>query len=612
MDFKNYLEQQQLTEALKPRHENMADRMKGNGHPYYRDKFLEQHPEAKKAFENSAYTEGRQYRARFPVTLTETSGSPHEDVMEFLAHHGYKTTPENYLKGITNKTIKVGGEKYGIPEQEKVVQHRIGGVLEKHSAPESIKNAFTTDKFRTGAKTNDFDIVVSGHHHDVFGMSTGRGWTSCADAEKTGSAPAFEKMEGEINNHTHVAYLLPRGGNVDTQAMARIAYKHHKGIVSGHETLIPENKVYGSSPPAFQTKANEIMGHLFPKKEGEVYMKNTSVYDDGSGPFHGTANIKPEHIDKIWKGLGRSDRDQMVKRRLVEHIDPSHKYQSTYLNKVSKHIKKLQDASKVSFVATAHANSDLIHVIDPDHAYNISENKHVRTAIEEGAKKFNLHSNDDLAAYELGRLSSINHTSDDLRRGVRSNMKSPKTVEDWVRHSHIKNSGYKLFHTDHIPVNDDHEMGRYGFDTVVHHLANTGQLNHDHFHNAYMSFTKEGLKRGKRKGNLYDHAVEMEASGIPGMSKVVEGVAHRLVERSKESGFFGRHTFKEPNHDKLAQALYHTKPQNRERLAEAMNVGMTAKEIMTVGKNGIAKIREQRNYLKKLLEQATRENANAQ
>jgi hypothetical protein len=112
--------------------------------------------------------------------------------------------------------------------REKVVAHRIGKVLDEHGAPANIKKSFVQDTFRTGAKTGEYDAILTAHHHDIAGGSTDRGWISCANIRTNeprdkfkGNGPAAKKMSEEINNMTHHMYLVPRGGNVDTDAIAR-------------------------------------------------------------------------------------------------------------------------------------------------------------------------------------------------------------------------------------------------------------------------------------------------------------------------------------------------------------------------------------------------------
>lgn len=352
MNFKEYRQKikpevKQLDEELTPNEKAKADRMRESGRDYYLEDFHSSHPEAQKVFQEQRGD--KPFSARIPIELTESSGAPHTKVTDFLSSKGHVVPHEMYRKGLIPVHTRVGNPEQGIPYREKVVDTRISKVLEQHNAPEDVVKAYTNDPFRKGAKSTQYDAILTAHHHDIVGASTGRGWLSCANIRKgvgekfDGNGPAAKKMEGEVNNMTHHIYLVPRGGNVDTDAVARASYKLHTGVSTNHKTLIPDNKVYGDAPADFLPKANEIVGKLFHKHDDEIYKKHDDVYSDNGKPFHIPAIVKPEAVDAAFKTVSK-DKDEFKKARVIGLVNPDHKYKSTILNTAAKSFRGIREA----------------------------------------------------------------------------------------------------------------------------------------------------------------------------------------------------------------------------------------------------------------------------
>lgn len=584
-----------ITEELLPKEKVDVQRRTESGHGWYRQKFLEQHPKALDAFRNSP--DEKQWTHRVPVSFTEQSSVPHPDVVQFLKDKGYKTSTSSYKDGLVHTMTTVGDPEKGIPLREKEVAHKIGGVLEKHGAPSEIKDAYTNDSFRAGAKTKDYDIVLSGHPDDIYGGSTGRGWTSCAQMRKDEpgyGGIASKSMTGEINNHTHMAYLVPRGGSVDNNAVARLSFKHHVGMSTGHETLLPEDRVYGSAPDGFVNKAKEIVSGLFERKPDELYKKNDDVYNDNGKKFaFGDGVVKPEHLDMAWKGTPAKDVQQ--RRALYGHIDPTQKYKSKGLNDIAKELANVQHhVTHGSFNDVVDATRRAGTNIEGEGQYRVlhSDNHPLKDVLKEGAKKFDMNNEDHVKA-----LTGIGRYADDISRSlansVSQNLGHATTVDHYMALSKLNDNGiYQNYNSKYkIPISDKHTMGRYPLDAIVGKLAETGALNHESFSRAFLS-TKD---HNSRSGNVYDHAVHYENKGVPGMSKVTDELAKKLDHNSSFHMGMNQSWAGE-----MAKSFNNMKPSTRTRIASA--IGVNHVKVMRDGKDAIKEHDDLMNHLREKAE----------
>lgn len=273
-----------------------------------RDVFLSQHPVAAKMFAKGG--EKRDWQIRYPVKFSSAGNlQPDSKVATFLRRElKCRVDLEDYTKGVCRRKTMVGDESRGIPMKEKEIVISIGKLLDREEAPDHIKKAFMNDPFRKSSGTVDYDIIITGHPIDIYGGSTGRGWTSCMNVGdktfkdddnehherlvdtnlspqsshhfETDNAASFIKQD--INHQHHMAYLVPRGGDIDHDAIARTSYKLHSSLTGGRKTtLLPENTVYGDPPEGFLKKANEIMGELFAVEDG-IFAITTNAYCDSS------------------------------------------------------------------------------------------------------------------------------------------------------------------------------------------------------------------------------------------------------------------------------------------------------------------------------------------
>jgi hypothetical protein len=181
----------------------------------------------------------------------------------------------------------VGVDK-SIPKEIKI---SIGKYLAQYN--KEMKKIFDSSHQST---TTAFDIIITGHPIDVYGMSTGRGWASCQSLNSKqfvddnshmdilDKNPGWENVvsnainiKNEIINQTHMAYLIKRGGDIDHDAIARIALKPHKKLGTSDVTLISDGIIYGTAPKQFIDKVNEISEELFKIEDG-IYQLNDQCY----------------------------------------------------------------------------------------------------------------------------------------------------------------------------------------------------------------------------------------------------------------------------------------------------------------------------------------------
>lgn len=595
-----------LLEELKPREEDEADRMRESGHSFYRDKFLSQHPKAESAFRNSS--ESVKYRARFSAPLEEKSSEPHGDVVSFLQSHGYHHTKEDYKAGVANETKMVGDPERGIPLREKVVQHKIGGLLEKHNASDEIKKAFVNDTFRTGAKTKDWDLILTGNHRDIYGGSTGRGWTSCAQmrrGENGYNGPASKHTKDEINGHTHMVYLVPKGGNVDTDAVARMSFKHHTGLLTGHQTLLPEDRVYGSPPKGFEDAARKVVSDHFDVRDDEIYKKNDSVYNDNGRAFSVKAsNLTADQVDLAWKSIDK--KNSQAKGAIFKMVSPDQKYKAKTLNDFAKGISSIRKAADESdttgdFGKVVRTVKDSPNWVPDDVKYHAAENPHLKSALEHAASKFDVSKESHVAPIlGISRYGNA-HITDEFRWKISTaiNNRGAKNFDEWNSMRMMKETGSVSFPSNQVPIAHDHEMGPYPMDHLVKQASDAGVLHTHHGENADRLFSSMYIsslnaKKGKKRtGNMYDQAVHYENEGVSGMSQIVDSIANRI----KEKPYVGYNTGLNTT-EHLAARLHNMKPATRQRMASAW--GMDHKQIMKEGRAGVKYMKDQEERVKAL------------
>jgi hypothetical protein len=457
--------------------------------------------------------------------------NPSFTVKEFLQTHGYHIKDiQAYREGIAHKQITTGNPDKGIPYRTKLQPKKIGAILEQHNAPERVRHAYTHDEVRIGAGQKDYDLVISNHPHDVYGMSTGRSWTSCTDMTTKGVGT--NHMPAEINHNTHVAYLVNPGASHDTNAIARIDFKEHTALTepnnngnAKHQTLIAENRVYGTAPTDFRATAIKEMSKMFPIKH-DIYMKNGDVYNDSGAVFHMPEdNIKPEMLDAAWKMTEAKN-----KARLYSYVGLEGKYKSKKLREVQNSLKELMKPHSGDFVEDMSRIKAVHYGLDKDQqVHGLEYNKAVKTTdienhIAQMMHNFNPH--DSTHSIEL-RATSYHHP---LRHVIYSalqktipavsDVESFKTAHEM--HKILGNRG-----TEKLDVAPNHTLGSNPMMT----LGKAGALKDvDDFRKAYYTFSKT------TNDNLYATAYHMNEEGIPNADKFLTHAEHEFTRTNTGDG----------------------------------------------------------------------------
>lgn len=529
-----------LVEALTPEMERKAERMSESGRDYYLTNFINTHaaPGTLQKFQYDKDTSKKVIR--IPIKLNQDKPDPSHTVQNFLKEKGYLIKDiASYRAGLAHKEVVTGNPEKGIPYRTKMQPYKIGGLLSEHNAPNHVVHAYTHDPVRVGGKNQDFDLVITNHPHDVYGMSTGRGWTSCAQMEKGKdhfNGLAAQKMPEEINNFTHVAYLTPRGGNYDTNAIARLAFKHHTAInlkadtnegqhAPNHQTLISEGTVYGQAPTDFRSVAEHEMGKLFPIKK-DVYIKNPNVYNDNGKTLHVPEgiNVAPEHLDAAWKTVPKD-----VKTNLYRYVGVDGKYKSKKLRDVQSALKNILQEPTGNFLEDFDRVKHSTLGLDKEQkSGGIEDNMNVdrsvmQNSINKVMSSFDLDNPDHTMA--LRTVSYDHPLRHNIFEGITNAIPTIKTAQDFDKANKI----HKLVgnrESERFDVAHDHSLG----DDPIKALGKAGVLRDaNDYRKAYYTFHEKSAV----KGNWYDHAYRLAQDNVPNAHLAAQEALNDLDKISK-------------------------------------------------------------------------------
>ena len=372
-----------------------------------RDLFLGQHPEAQAMFAKGG--EKREYQVRFKNALTGVVAKPTDysirifkEIAELVDRVPGAITSQKEVREMVNagnftmnevgpiidtirakqeahvilskphvqedykKGLIVIGKKFknsdGI-ETIKPVTFSIGKLLRMNGASPDLIHRFTVDPFRSG-KGESFDIIVTGHPIDIYGASTGRGWTSCANlkdktdeieqgdddhGDKYGYEPdnAAAHIGHDIHQHVHIAYLVPSGGDIDHDAVARVTFKPHTKMGGIKTTLISENRVYGNAPTGFLQRANEIVGSMF-KIESGFYVQHKDTYVDDE-PLKTIGDVKVDgemfkDLSMEYNEIDDDDRKDDFIKKIVGYVEALNQHDFEFaLNQITSRFQNALD-----------------------------------------------------------------------------------------------------------------------------------------------------------------------------------------------------------------------------------------------------------------------------
>lgn len=575
-----------LFEELNWDEKSRVDRMLGSGHSYYQQSFLSQHPKAQAEFDRQSKTEGRG-RIRIPVEFETSDLNPNEEVKRHLSDNGWMTHKEGYIAGLTYKHIQTSGDpSKGIQPSTKKVEKRIGSVLDEIKAPDRIKKLYMKDPARASSKTTSYDMILTNHPYDVAGMSTDRGWISCSnirrndprDTRHRGNGPGAKLMAEELNNHTHVAYLVPRGGDIDKDAVGRLAFKHYKDAVTGHSTLFPEGTSYGTTPNGFKKRATAEVRNLFDAKPNTLYLKNRDVYQDGGHSIVSDGTPSVESVDAAWKSIGKPDKDNPMHANLISNIEPNIKYASTKLRKLSK---LMGDIHRHLDSGNVDAAMESMHDYSSEH----SDLDKLRLVTSDPDTNFRKMHDRLVDSFDVSK-HSWRYGSGEIMGGILTRAKSRfytkpvRTVDEVVnriRGQH--NLGDRFSYSNKMVIPEDHKLGADPIKKITEGLSSAGLLNHDSYQHTFHSIPSG---HQKTRGNFYDHAVRLMHAGVDGMESVVNDIAADMHEKltGERTGWRGMDTIG------VASVLHHSKPETRRILADRL--GKTVDEIIKPHKKELA------------------------
>ncbi len=225
-------------------------------------------PKGDHSWSNHAFPEGGE-RTHVPLEFPNHKSEHQSKVEDHLKSHGIHV--HDYIGGF-------GTDKHGR-------QVAIGKALVKTKAEPHLVNGFANDPARQQLKAfKDYHVVVSKHPHDVAGMtSKGHSWAneSCMNFSN-GQLKGY--LKADVEEGTHVAYLVHKDDHNIEKPLARIALKPHHNIDSDDTILRPEHRTYGNAPDAFSHTVNRWVNKHFPGKEDGIYKKDDRLYNDsGSG-----------------------------------------------------------------------------------------------------------------------------------------------------------------------------------------------------------------------------------------------------------------------------------------------------------------------------------------
>lgn len=233
-------------------------------------------PRARNEFSDHAFGGRDNKRIAIPLDHGAHRAEPPKDIKDHLESHGY--TIHDYRGGTAL-------DKHGR-------ETKIGKALVKTAAPKEMLDRFNADPNRRAKSDSSMKVIISRHHHDVAGMSTNRGWTSCMNMDGGSNK---EYLKHDLFHGTHVAYLVHNHDDEVKNPVARIALKPFISE-NGHKILRPESRAYGTAGDSFHSTVREWSEKHFPTVD-DVYQKHKDLYDDSDEGV--VANTHPEAVKRI-------------------------------------------------------------------------------------------------------------------------------------------------------------------------------------------------------------------------------------------------------------------------------------------------------------------------
>ena len=455
-----------LKEELTPMQKSVVDNYKRGGYQ----------------FTDKIFGGKNQHRLYIPLQSQQSDPVPPQSVKDHVESLGFNI--HDYKNGLAK-------DKHGRDV-------RIGRILShpKNGNPSALKE-FNDDQAKRGSKKDDDHVVcITRHPHDVAGMSTNRGWTSCMDLER-GSNKHYLKTD--IAHGTHVAYLIHKDDPEIKNPIARIALKKHvpekqysplRGyykLPASTHVLRPEERQYGTGNDAFAHTVRKWTEDNMPMK-APVYEKHENLYNDDSNeivlsnlPEHAEAQINhPYHAVKM--AVIKRDRepemhmmlDKIDKQKSSDHLYRLSDVANSRHKSVGDRLLAMPEVEKYPRIlhriaAQGHMEhlDKIVHRYnDPDAVVEVLKHghmKHVDAAIENFSKLHNRNIAEPVHVRPLQFLAR--------------NTKNPEVAEKVLNAVHPTND--TPYHKDvlsSVLANDN--LPRDYYMSKVGHVFSSGMINH--------------------------------------------------------------------------------------------------------------------------------------
>lgn len=365
-----------------------------------------------------------------------------KQVATILHSKGYRV--HDYVAGLAhevdnpNRKMKIGKiiEKHGIGDtpvstfNPKRSDGNTSTTLAKAFANDPVRAAFKSDK----------KIIITRNRHDVAGMSTDRGWTSCMHMEEGCNR---HYLPNDLREGTLTAYLAKVDDNGLKSPIGRINLKRF--INGGHDIFRPESNVYGTVPHGggFAKQVQDWATKNYESKPG-MYAKAANLYnDDGKAikmeklPDH--KDMKNFHgqiyqVVAAQKNKAEEHLDQVREKDPYEYEDAQYHHKNQLLNMVKSAYRQLPDKH--------YAGSVVHHLVDHARDYDGDTNDDDHDAFENHFIGGDLHT--DHIMHEFARK----HDTARLRAGIKD-MTPDEAFEHHVNiHKAIHNTAYPENHQE--------------------------------------------------------------------------------------------------------------------------------------------------------------------
>lgn len=405
-----------------------------------------------------------------------------------LVHHDDPTVaPTQLHEHLKKHGYEISDYKNGTAKDHYGRNVKIGKVLNKTEAPDEIKKAFENDSGRAAKKSQNYDVVVSRHPHDVAGMSTGRsGWDSCMNME-TGENRRY--LKNDVSAGTHVAYLVHKDDKDIENPLARIALKPFIGE-NGHKVLRPEEQQYGTGGDSFAHTMRKWSEDNFPVQKKQMYHKDRTLYDDsGNSTF---MSNDPETTDHFANNGLPDEKAHLVgsaSKHIIDHIMESDKFSASQPAFKNALIKRGIPEHLDNIMANDPSENDVTHILeahgrpkDLDAAIT-----HTSSYIRSDVAKYGTKRHHDILMNDTSptvRASVAEHGSDSHRDQLVND--TSDTVRRLVAKSGNRNHLSQLVHDKDSSVRQIVAAKGYGHDDLVDDknmyvratVAEQGELKH--------------------------------------------------------------------------------------------------------------------------------------